>query len=400
MNILMVNANLYGHINPTLGLVKALAARGNAVSYFCAEAFAGAVQRAGARWAGYGEGLEPFLAAYKPTDRHPFFMLLEYMLSYDEQMLPEVLAVLNRGAYDMVICDSLFGGECFLKQMVSIPVACSHSSFAMSRPPVPQRMLAEGFHPQMDHCHELIRRISDRYGIAAPAPEQVFVSRGDKNILYTTPEFNGDDAVREPEYLFAGPSLDRAEDAAPLPERTREKLIYISLGSLNTDFVDFYRLCIAAFENMDADIYLSIGQTCDPARLGDVPRNFLVRRFFPQLKVLGQADAFITHAGFNSVNEGLYFGVPMLALPKVNDQYMVAKRLTALGLGITEDMSALTPETLRERMKALLTDARIRENCLRFSQSMRVCAGMDDAARRLEQFAAGRKQEASDGAEK
>lgn len=31
MNILFINANLYGHINPTLGLVKMLTKRGHQV---------------------------------------------------------------------------------------------------------------------------------------------------------------------------------------------------------------------------------------------------------------------------------------------------------------------------------------------------------------------------------
>ncbi len=39
MNVLFVNANLYGHINPTLGLVKRLAERGNVVNYFCSAQF-------------------------------------------------------------------------------------------------------------------------------------------------------------------------------------------------------------------------------------------------------------------------------------------------------------------------------------------------------------------------
>ena len=91
MNILFVNANLYGHINPTLGLVKKLTERGNLVSYFCFESFSEQVTKMGAKWIGFSNKSDLFLKEYRPTDRHPFFMLMEYMLLYDEAVLPEIL---------------------------------------------------------------------------------------------------------------------------------------------------------------------------------------------------------------------------------------------------------------------------------------------------------------------
>lgn len=38
----------------------------------------------------------------------------------------------------------------------------------------------------------------------------------------------------------------------------------------------------------------------------------------------------ITHAGFNSVNEAIVFGVPMVAIPPVLDHVMNARRMAAL----------------------------------------------------------------------
>ena len=61
MNILFVNANLHGHINPTLGLVKKLTERGHRVSYFCSEPFSGQVTKMGAKWIGFSKKLELFL---------------------------------------------------------------------------------------------------------------------------------------------------------------------------------------------------------------------------------------------------------------------------------------------------------------------------------------------------
>ena len=110
-------------------------------------------------------------------------------------------------------------------------------------------------------------------------------------------------------------------------------VIYISLGSINTDFIAFYKMCIHAFENLDYYVVMSIGNKCKIDQLGTIPSNFYVGNFLPQLAVLRQTDIFVTHAGFNSVSEALYYGIPMYALPLVNDQYMVAKRIKDLELG-------------------------------------------------------------------
>lgn len=388
MNILFINANLHGHINPTLGLVKNLTERGNKVSYFCSKPFSEQVTKMGAKWIGYSNKLDLFLKEYRPTDRHPFFMLMEYMLLYDEVVLPEILNIAKEDQYDLILCDSYFGGACFLKQMTSIPVVCSHSSFAMSKAPVPERMLVAGFHPQLDHCYQILKQICETYHIEEPSLEQVFTSKGDLNIVYTTRNFNGDDGVHEPDYLFTGPSMDRLQEACDLDFSVigDRKLIYISLGSLNTDFVDFYKLCISTFRNSDYYVFMSIGKNYEVSQLGEIPQNFMVRSFLPQLEILERADVFITHAGFNSVNEALYFGVPMLALPQVNDQHMVAKRLVSLHLGETESLKELSSEVLRSKTESLLTNKDIKENCMQFSREMRDYAQPLQTVQKLEDY--------------
>lgn len=387
MDILFINANLYGHINPTLGLVKKLTERSHHVDYFCDPQFAESVTTAGANWVGFGNKLIPFLENYHPTDRHPFFMLMECMLLYDEVALPEIIPLLKTSHYDMIISDSYFGGALFLKQMLQIPIVCSHSSFAISRTPVPDRMLVPGFHPQLDHCYQVLKRICETHHIEEPSLEQLFISKSELNIVYTTRNFNADPEVCEPNYLFAGPSLDRLQKTMTTElARTHQKLIYISLGSINTNFIDFYKMCIAAFKDADYDVFMSIGTKCDITQLGKIPKNFTVDRFLPQLNILEQADLFITHAGFNSVNEALSFGVPMIALPLVNDQYMVAKRIASLQLGTAEDMKELSAELLKEKADLLISDTQIRQNCREMSREMKENANIEQVVVKLEEY--------------
>ena len=291
-------------------------------------------------------------------------MLMEYLLLFDEVVLPEILSEMKENRYDLIVCDSYFGGVCFFKQITGVPIVSSHSSFAMSHASVPPRMLVPGFHPQLDHCYEILKRICENCKIEEPSLEQVFTSKGDLNIVYTTRSFNGDEGVHEPDYLFSGPSIGRLREVSNLDFSVigERKFIYISLGSNNTDFMNFYRMCISAFRNTNYYVCMSIGTKCDVSQLGEIPSNFLVKSFLPQFEILKRADVFITHVGFNSVSEALYFGVPMLALPQVNDQHMVAKRLVAMQLGVTENIKELSPEILKSKTDALVLDREIKKN--------------------------------------
>lgn len=371
MKILFVNSNLSGHIHPTLELVEDLVAQGISVTYFCSNKFEEAVRRVGADFLNFSEDLERFLTEYRPSDRHPFFMLMEYMLRWDEAMLPIVLKEFREKKYDALICDSIFGGADFLGKILGVPVVCSHSSFAMGQAPVPERMLAKGFHPQLDECYKVLDRICETYRIATPSLADVFVSRGDLNVVYTTKIFNGDMGLGD-EYLFIGPSIRRHEAAlAPsIPDTEDRPIVYVSLGSINTDDAAFYRMCAEAFADSSYYVIMSIGNKFSPEDLGLLPENVLALPFVPQLEVLQRASVFVTHAGFNSVNEALSFGVPMLAIPLVNDQHMVAKRITTLGLGLSADRAVLTSGSIRDLVEQVVTDEAIRDNCRAFSRSM------------------------------
>ncbi|MCV5706991.1 UDP-glucosyltransferase, partial [Escherichia coli] len=91
---------------------------------------------------------------------------------------------------------------------------------------------------------------------------------------------------------------------------------------------------------------LSVGKHIDTNQLKNVPPNFKVYNYVPQLEVLKQANLFITHGGMNSSSESLYFGVPMIVIPVMGDQPIVAQRIEDLKAGIQLNLKKLTPVIL------------------------------------------------------
>jgi MGT family glycosyltransferase len=378
---LFINGNLYGHINPTLPVVSELVRRKEDVWYLCSKIFEDKVQACGARFIDLSENIEAFMTGYKPAGNHPFYTLLEYIIRYDEAVLPELLAKIGEMHFDYIVCDSILGAGYFLKNMLDIPVICSNSTFVISRLPVPDRMMERGFHPQLDDFYNRLENMCGKYKVRVPAAYELFTSKCDLNIVYTSKEFNSEDNFDD-SYAFVGPSIkDREEDAGfPFDKIKGERVVYISLGTINTSFIDFYIACMRALTNMDCTVIMSVGRKCSIDSLGEIPDNFIVRNYVPQLEILQRTDVFISHGGFNSVSEALYYGVPVITVPTVNDQFMVAKRVMQTGTGTMLKMNEITDKVIADAVSDLLADSKYKDASRRIGQTLQSAGGFEKAA--------------------
>jgi MGT family glycosyltransferase len=141
-----------------------------------------------------------------------------------------------------------------------------------------------------------------------------------------------------------------------------------------------------AFRDTDVKVIMSIGKTCDIISFERIPDNFTVKNFVPQLKILEQTNLFITHAGMNSVNESLSYGVPMITIPLVNDQFMVAKQVEKLGLGIIMKMNEITAEDLKETALKIMSDSRYLIACEEISRSFLKAGGYMSAVDCIQEY--------------
>lgn len=126
-------------------------------------------------------------------------------------------------------------------------------------------------------------------------------------------------------YAFVGPSVRPASSQI---KKEKEKLIYISMGTVNNDMMKFYKNCMLAFADTDYQVVMSVGNLVDIASLGTVPENISVSCHVDQIAVLEKADVFLSHCGMNSVNESLYYQVPLVMYPQTSEQGGVATRVS------------------------------------------------------------------------
>ncbi len=162
-------------------------------------------------------------------------------------------------------------------------------------------------------------------------------------------------------------------------------MLLVSLGSAYTRQVEFYRRCVAAFGGLPGwHVVLQIGKYTDPTDLGEVPANVELHSWVPQLAILEQADAFVTHAGMGGSSEGLSTGVPMIAVPQGVDQFTNADRLVELGVAKRLDTADATADALRRALLDLTADPEVAARSAQLREQARAEGGTTRAADLIE----------------
>lgn len=393
--VLYVTIPAEGHVNPTLGLVKQLVDNGEEVVYMCSEEYRARLAQTGAQFRAYQLDEQVFRElGFNPTElKHPL-QFTDFMLrGIIEPHIPEILRQIEHDSFDYLIFDSLFGwGGTILGEKLGIPTVCSVTNLAFAEP---LSKIVEGFDAvdfDVEALYERLTKtaqsIAKEYNIAVPAIEDITRQYGQLKVVFTSREFQPDADKLDDSYLFTGPSITPRLDVPSFPpEQLRsqyDQVVYISMGSILTKDIEFYKLCFEAFRDVAAQFVLSCGKDTNMDSLSDrIPPNFIVEPYVPQLEVLQQADAFITHAGMNSTSEGLYYDVPLVMIPLSSDQPIVAKRVAELGAGIILDRSQLTPAALNSALLQVLNESAYKEHAQRIGDSLRNAGGYKEAAKRI-----------------
>lgn len=235
----------------------------------------------------------------------------------------------------------------------------------------------------------LTKGITEKYGVEINSPYEVFCNPAPLTIVYTIKEFQPFGDMFDETFTFVGPSISTQVKNEEFDFTTIEgkSPIYISLGTVFNEALDFYKLCFKAFENSNHIIVMSIGNKTRISDLGEIPKNFIVKNYVPQTKLLTYTMLFITHGGMNSTHEGLYNGIPLIVIPQSADQPVIAKQVENLGAGVKLHMKELTEEQLRESVELVLNNPSYKESALNLKESFRKSGGYKQAVDEITTFA-------------
>ena len=374
----------HGHTNPTLGVVRELVARGHEVWYYSYNIMRAKIESAGAKFISCDDYDTEQKLDIKDSARigkdlaFSTKILVDTTLALDEKVCKEMAEIKP----DCIVADSmaLWGKAVALKK--GIPFVSSTTTFAFNE--YSAKIMKQGIGDLFKMLFSIpktskeIKRLKEK---GYPVKNILDIIGNDDSvhtIVYTSPEFQPCSETFSEKYAFVGPSVRTASEEI---EKEREKLIYISMGTVNNDMLPFYKACISAFKGTDYQVIMSVGNIVPIDDFGELPENVTVFTHVDQIAVLQKADVFISHCGMNSVSESLYFEVPLIMIPQTSEQKGVAERVWGLGAGIKLDKSDAA--SILSAVNQILSDSTYKQNARRISEEFKNCSGAKGAADKI-----------------
>jgi MGT family glycosyltransferase len=332
----------HGHTNPTLGVVRELVARGHQVWYYSYNTMREKIESAGATFVSCDDyDMEQKLT---PKDSvrvgkdlaFSTKILVDTTLALDDKVCADMVQLKP----DCIVADSMAVWGKAVAMKLGIPFVSSTTTFAFNQhsAKIMKQSIGELF-KMVFSMPKITKQIKRLQGKGYPVKNILDIIQNDDSthtIVYTSPEFQPCSETFSDKYAFVGPSIRPATSKV---EKKRDKLIYISMGTVNNNMMALYKRCLAALADTDYQVIMSVGNLVSIEEFGVLPENISVFTHVDQIAVLQQANIFVSHCGMNSVSESLYFGVPLVMLPQTSEQGGVAERVFQLGAGIKLDKS-------------------------------------------------------------
>jgi MGT family glycosyltransferase len=411
-----------GHLHPNLAIGCALQARGHEVAFFSGQKARGLIE---------GERLGYF--PFRQVDEGRVDELLrilgspvtglsdlarrrslwqEWFVGTIPAQIADLTPILDTWRPDVIICDpAMWGPFLVLHETHRIPVAVFSYLAACILPgrdgpilgwPLPRpkrllgRALVRGARLAIGLGSAAIPRAANdlRESLGLPRLRTKVAAYAGEMELYlqqSTREFDYNRTDLPSSVHYIGPvPWDRASNEAPpefLSTLSRDRpWIYVTDGTMHLE-PRVTRATLRALADLDVHVIATIGKGRDPAELGDVPANALIREWVPHTDLFPLCDLIVTTGGTGTVLKALASGVPLITVPTAWDQAENAYRLVDAGAGLRLAERDCTPRNVRAAVLRVLGDKSFRANAARVGATFKRYGGADQAADLLETLA-------------
>lgn len=343
-NIAILIGVYEGHFTASVEIVKELVELGHNVTCFVLEKFSERLKKTGAKLKIFSIDKSDL---YKSSNSVLYLTITRSI----DAILTE--AVKNPQKYDYLVVDSLLDGNEMNKIFKAKVVISIYTAMIAYLPP-------EMIKQYNQEISQLMIPVNKKFNLNM-RDYVIMHSVGDAKykLMLTSKEFHLSGDSLDKSFYFIGPSTIEErpiDESFSFKKDLKKKLIYISLGTLFNNNLDFYKICIEAFGNSEEfQVIMSVGKVIDLKKFENVPKNFHIFNFLPQHQVLKITDIFISHGGLNSLNERLILNEkPIIIIPQEGDQYMNAIAINGFEAGISIFKDNLTSKNLKDAVNSII----------------------------------------------
>jgi MGT family glycosyltransferase len=355
----------FGHVSPTLPIVRELVRRGHRVTFATTSRFESVVAATGARVLRY----ESTLTSRKLPDKADAeYVVHEPVRSIDEGIA--TVPVFEEGFADdlpdVIVYDvSTFAAGRVLARKWKRPAIELFGTLASNERYSLNLEIGSLYADEIDPQHPALvdffvkqAKLLKDHGLEDVTLEEFTAPAEESNLVFLPRTFQPAEETFDERFEFVGASIgDRAAEPAWEEPEPGRPVALVSRGSLLIDHqTEFVRTCLEAFAGTDWHVVVAAPDHIERDALGPVPDNVRLMRWVPQLSVLKRADVFVSHAGTNSVMEAMHFGTPVVAVPHMPEQRLIANRLADLGMGVHLPQDEVTADRLRTEVDRLAAD--------------------------------------------
>lgn len=385
--ILFLSFPMHGHVYPTLTIAEELVRRGHHVTYATNESFATEVKLTGAELLSYDDELAAIAERVNPQAGTNEITLTA--ISFALQGLRSLGPLAHRAdPPDLVVCDPLtFAPGALLTDAWNVPLIVTHPNVAFNDAfnwPAELREQLMGdpvFGPRAVEIEAEMARLIASFG----SSEQRLNRADDRALVFVPRVLQPQADTFGDNYTFVGPCTDGTVFNGEWQPADERPVLFISLGTLYNERPEHLKLFASAFAQLDWQVVMSVGGSTSAAGALQLPANFELHEWLPQLSVLEHASVFLTNGGLGGITSALQQGTPMVLIPEAAEQRMHAGQVVDLGLGRLVSIADTTPEQLREAVLAVAADPRTAARARELQSLIRAAGGTSRAADVIEE---------------
>lgn len=388
---LFVVPPLAGHVNPTLAVGAALAARGHRVAW-CGHASVVAsllprdAELIATDAALSSDTLAPIVARSHGLRGAEAFRFLwkDVILALGEVTLPAVEAAVDRFQPDVLVVDQQAIAGALVARRRGLRWATSATTSSELADPYAIFPLFGTW------IGDELRAFQHRAGIAEDDAARGDLRFSDDLVIAFSTEALVGGGPFPPTWHFIGPALATRPASDDFPWwwlDARRRHILITLGTVNAaSGARFLNAAVAAAASLESSLQAIV---VAPDGLLDISaRNVVILPTIPQLELLPYCDAVVCHAGHNTVCETLAHGLPLVVAPIRDDQPIIAEQVVAAGAGVRLKYGRATSGEIATAIHDVLFEDTYRHAAARIRASFRAAGGPNAACDALESLAA------------